>query len=249
MSQADELLNSLANDGITLYTATPENEGHIIIDSNRFITVPEELKRIAVANDHNIETVTFDCPRYWDGHDISSMKVYINYSSPNNSLGCYPADNVSIDENDNSVIHFDWTITRNVASGEGNIAFLVCAKKTDNDGNEILHWNTELCNDMHVSEGLECDEVLEEVYPDLYTKLLQQIENFEDIYPAQYPKILELTKKNEGYLEQINKTAEEIKTISDGLEKAGIGNGLLYTPNKYDHFYKDNPVDIFSSKG
>ena len=47
------------------------SEPHIVIDSHRAITVPEQLKRIAVQFDHNFETVTFDCPRYWDGHDLS----------------------------------------------------------------------------------------------------------------------------------------------------------------------------------
>ena len=163
MSQAEDLLNSIqADNEISLYTSDPQTEGYIVVDSNRFITVPEELKRIAVANDHNIETVTFECPRYWDGHDLSIMQLYINYRSPDESLGCYVVNNVSIDENDSNIMHFDWTITRNVAKSEGKVIFLVCAKKVDENGNETLHWNSELCEDMYVSEGLECDEVLEE---------------------------------------------------------------------------------------
>ena len=57
----------------------PNLEEHIKIGLDRHITVPESLKRIAVQYDHNVETVTFDCPRYWDGHDMSKMTVYINY--------------------------------------------------------------------------------------------------------------------------------------------------------------------------
>ena len=34
MSQADELLNSLAVDGISTFTADPSTEPHIIIDSD-----------------------------------------------------------------------------------------------------------------------------------------------------------------------------------------------------------------------
>ena len=55
------------------------SEEHIIIGRDRYITVPEGLKRIAVQYDHNVETVTFDCPRYWDEHDLSTMNIYINY--------------------------------------------------------------------------------------------------------------------------------------------------------------------------
>ena len=78
MSTAEQLLDSMNEEQIALYYHDPENESHIVIDTNRFITVPEELRRIAVQHDHNIETVIFDCPRYWDGHDLSKMKIYVN---------------------------------------------------------------------------------------------------------------------------------------------------------------------------
>ncbi len=278
MSQAEELLNSVsANNEIAVQTANPETEGHIIVDSNRFITVPDELKRIAVANDHNIETVTFECPRYWDGHDLSQMQFYINYQSPDKSLGCYVVKSLEINPaTDGNILHFDWTITRNVAKAEGKVVFLVCAKQVDKDGNEVLHWNSELCEDLYVSEGLECDDVLEEEYPDLYTQLLELINKVNTTYPDMYPKILELTNTNKKYLDDIakakeeanevleeakeevnevleeakeeaNEVLEEAKKVSDILNEAGISNGLLYTPNKYHHFYEDEPVNIFSS--
>ena len=39
-------------------------EPHIVIDDDRYIAVPKKLRRLAVQHDHNVETVTFDCPRY-----------------------------------------------------------------------------------------------------------------------------------------------------------------------------------------
>ena len=229
MSQAEDLLNSIqADNEISLYTSDRQTEGYIVVNSNRFITVPEELKRIAVANDHNIETVTFKCPRYWDGHDLSIMHFYINYRSPDESLGCYVVNNVSIDENDSNIMHFDWTITRNVAKSEGKVIFLVCAKKVDENGNETLHWNSELCEDMYVSEGLECDEVLEEEYPDLYTQLIEMINNVNTSYPDMYPKIEKLANDTK-------KVYDDTKKIYDDLDKLGVGNGVVYTPNSYQN--------------
>ena len=88
MGQADELLNSLsANNGIYARTVDPSTEEHIVVGDDRVITVPDSLKRIAVQYDHNVETVTFDCPRYWDGLDMSQMAIYINYHLPNKELG------------------------------------------------------------------------------------------------------------------------------------------------------------------
>ena len=248
MSQAEDLLNSIqADNEISLYTSDPQTEGYIVVNSNRFITVPEELKRIAVANDHNIETVTFECPRYWDGHDLSIMQLYINYRSPDESLGCYVVDNVSIDENDSNIMHFDWTITRNVAKSEGKVIFLVCAKKVNEDGNETLHWNSELCEDMYVSEGLECDEVLEEEYPDLYTQLIEMINNVNTSYPDMYPKVEKLandTKKvyddTKKVYDDTNDVYNNTKKVYDDLDKLGVGNGVLYTPNSYNNCYQNN---------
>ena len=243
MSQAEDLLNSIqADNEISSYTSDPQTEGYIVVDSNRFITVPEELKRIAVANDHNIETVTFECPRYWDGHDLSLMHLYINYRSPDESLGCYVVNNVSIDENDSNIMHFDWTITRNVAKSEGKVIFLVCAKQVDEDGNETLHWNSELCEDMYVSEGLECDEVLEEEYPDLYTQLIEMINNVNTSYPDMYPKVEKLANDTKKVYDDTlivydntNQVYDKTKKVYDDLDKLGVGNGVVYTPNSYQN--------------
>ena len=172
MSQADELINGLSNEEFALYTANPTEEQHIIVDENRIITVPSELKKIAVQYDHNIETVTFDCIRYWDGHDMSTMKVYFNYTRSDKYTGCYLADNVRVDEADDSIMHFDWTISRNVTESVGPLTILVCIKMVDADGNEVNHWNSERNTDMTISQGMECGDIIANKYPDVITYLL-----------------------------------------------------------------------------
>lgn len=178
---AEELLDSLTDDQISLYSADSSTEQHIVIDSNRFITVPESLKRIAVQFDNNIETVTFDCPRYWDGHDLSQMKVYINYLRKDNVRGMYWAENVTIDEADSNIMHFNWEIHKNATLVKGPLSFLVCIKKTDEEGNEANHWNSELNQEMYISEGLECQESILQGYPDIITQLLTRMDYVEEI--------------------------------------------------------------------
>lgn len=151
-------------------------EPHIVIGSDRKITVPDVLKRIAVQYDHNIETVTFDCPRYWDDHDMSTMIVCVNYMRADGVPGSYKADNVRVDETDDNIIHFDWTITRNVSEAKGSLAFLVCIKRVDDGGNEQNHWNSELCKDMYVSEGMDCGDSIVEQYPDVITQVLTNLD-------------------------------------------------------------------------
>lgn len=165
MSQAEELLTSL---NATELLSVESEEPHIVIDDNRIITVPDKLKRLAVQYDHDIETVTFDCPRYWDDLDMSQMKIYINYLRSDTYTGTYKAQNITIDESDDTIMHFTWTISKNVSLIFGKIVFLVCVRKNDESGNEVNHWNSELCKDCYVSEGLEVDgEELKELYPDI----------------------------------------------------------------------------------
>lgn len=177
MSQANELLDSITDDELATYIAEPSDEPHIVIDSNRRITVPEQLKRIAVQYDHNVETVTFDCPRYWDGIDLSTMRIYINYMLPNGNTGGALATNISIDETDDSIMHFNWTITGDVTEYKGKLSILVCTKETGSDGDNKKHWNTELNTDMYISAGLDCVEPILQAYPDIITQLLVRMES------------------------------------------------------------------------
>lgn len=170
MSLAEELLKNIS--------VQPDPEGHIIIGGDRFITVPSNLKRLGVQYDHNMETVTFDCPRYWDQRDMSKMAVYINYMRADGYGDRYPVDNVQVD---GDIMHFDWTISRNVTEVAGAISFLVCVMKTDGEGNEERHWNTELCQACYISPGMETEETAVDLYPDEVTQLLLRMASVERI--------------------------------------------------------------------
>ena len=153
MSEASELLNG--ND-ISAYTAEPETEGRIIVGNDRFITVPEGLKRIAVQNDHDVETVTFECPRYWDNHDMSEMDVYVQYLRPDGVLGRYLCEDVWIDETDDTKMLFNWTVSGHVTPEDGKLTVQVCVQKESEAGTDLNHWNSELNEDLYISKGLDC---------------------------------------------------------------------------------------------
>lgn len=182
MSKADELLaNGANNSGISLQLANATNEPHISIDNDRVISVPKELRRIAVQFDHNVETVTFDCPRYWDGLDMSELSVYINYMRKDREVGSYKATEVTVDNINSNIMHFNWTISRNVSLIKGELKFLVCIRKSDANGDEENHWNSELNNEMYISEGLEADETMFEPYPDIISQWEGEVQRVKDI--------------------------------------------------------------------
>lgn len=210
MSKAEELLTTLSTTTASTRLANSSTEPHIVIGDDRFVTVPSDLKRLAVQYDHDIETVTFDCPRYWDYHDMSEMRIYINYLRSDAEAGCYKAQNITVDSSDENIMHFDWTISRNVTETFGKIVFLVCVKKADADGNEKNHWNSELCKDCYVSEGLEYDiEPVKELYPDL-------IENW-------YQEVL-------GVINEVTAVKQDLIDMRD----SGEFDGATFTPNVSD---------------
>lgn len=168
MSQAESLLNTL-----NVYEESYNNDSHIIINADRTITVPEILKSIAVQYDNNVETVTFDCPRYWDGHDFYGMNVYVNYMRSDGHKGSYAVKNVSVDENDRSMIHFDWTITDDATMASGKLSFLVCIN--DIAAENKPHWNSRLNQELVVENGMEVHDQIVENNPMVIEEILLRL--------------------------------------------------------------------------
>lgn len=173
MSQAEALLRSLNSEAVTEYTYSSNEEPYIVIGDDRIIQVPDSLKRLAVQYDHNIETVTFDCPRFWDNHDLSEMRVYVNYRTADATLGSYPVPNVTVL---GDRMQFDWVISGNVTKARGNIAFLVCVSKTDDDGVVANYWNSELCTECYISQGMKASETILIENSDTITFLLTRMD-------------------------------------------------------------------------
>jgi hypothetical protein len=105
----------------------------------------------------------------------------------------YPVDNLSAD---GEIMHFDWMISRNVTEIPGTVAFLVCVMKTDTEGNEERHWNSELNQDCYISAGMESEEHPALNYPDEVTQLLLRM----------------------ATVEQINVQAEEMQTLYENTQ-------------------------------
>ena len=200
MSKAEELLDSLSIEDIQPFTSQPDIEGHIVIDKDRIIHVPTELKRIAVQYDANIETVTFDCPRYWDEHDLSKMNIYINYKLPSNlinNIGQSLVKNLRINEDDPDIINFDWTIGPILTNNKGDLPFSVCAKsKTNQDSDEAIRWYTEINTELTISEGMDGSGDIEDNYEDLFPDIINDIISKLDGINATYDEKLDAFNAN-----------------------------------------------------
>ena len=221
---------------------------HITINSDRSVTVPVELRKIGVQYDHNVNTIEFVGPRYSGNVDLSTMTIYINYILSDKTPGKYKAENVIIDDQDDSLIRFNWTITRNVTKVSGILSCLICAKKTDEEGNEINHWNTDIFRLLSVSEGMENDPVIQEQYPDVITSLIQNVEEHDT-------KLLEFSGLNirvndlENNIDELKGDLSELYVLETKKFINGSYVNLNGTVEKFDgwHHIKIEVNRLFDS--
>lgn len=159
---------------------TQEISQHIVINRDKSVYVPEIIRKSIVYRDHNVECLTFDCPRYWSGIDISELNIYVNYIAEGQKKkkedpGSFLCENVVVDKDNTDIFHFDWRITSNASEFPDKLIFLVCAKSVDSEGNEDVHWNSHLCKDLEVQEGLEASDSIVNKYPDVIESILSKL--------------------------------------------------------------------------
>lgn len=201
---------------------------NVVIKKDRTVTVPASEAKIGVQYDHNVNVITFDCPRYPDDDrsvDLSTMQIYINYMLPDKTLGSYLAENVKVDTNNPDTIHFDWKITRNVTQVKGALQALVCIKKVDAEGNELYHWNTDLIQSFRVGEGMECLETISSDYADVISQLLVNMNTVVGEFEALSADVTARTSE-ETLQGLVNNAAsdEKLRTIVDTyMEEHPVG--------------------------
>lgn len=162
MSLATTLLKSLGENAFDESYAQNIAEPHIVINASREVIVPEELRNIAVKMDKDIETVTFDCVRYWDDNDLSTFAIYLNYVLPDGEHGTYIPDEIVANEGED-VFHFDWKIKGNITRTSGTISFAITAIKTKvtEDGEIVIdkQWGSLPNSKCSIASGIGVSDI------------------------------------------------------------------------------------------
>lgn len=153
---------------------TASDELLIIDPETRQIAVPENFL-LGVESDQNVERVRFQCPKIvGDSIDLSKLHIYVNYRNANQEVSSYWCQDVEV-EGDN--ITFSWLVSRAATMYQGETIFIVCAKKSDEEGNLTNEWNTTIPEHGGiVLEGLEPDPRLEQQYPDVIEQILTELD-------------------------------------------------------------------------
>ena len=161
MATADELLSTLDTDKT------------LIIDKDlRIITIPSSVKNLGVESDDDVLRLKFSMPRMYGDVDLSDFSIYINYMNAKNTGDVYVVDDKTIADD---TITFSWLVGRVALAYKGNVRFIVCMKKHDNNSNVIQEYNTTIAS-LPVLEGLETGETVIQQNPDIIEMLLTSLE-------------------------------------------------------------------------
>lgn len=160
---------------------------HNIIDSNahfkidahtRKIKYDSSAKLVLVQYDHNSERITFEMPRYIEGHDMSLCnKVeihYLNFAAAEKASGVYPVDDLQISPVDDSVVICSWLVSRNATGIAGALNFVIRFACLTGDLIDY-DWHTEICSDVVVARGIDNGEAVVEEYSDVLKSWEQKL--------------------------------------------------------------------------
>lgn len=153
---------------------------HAVIDSDfRFVIDPSTKaikndsgrKIVLVQNDHNSERLTFECPRFIEGHDMSICnRVEVHYlnvdaNTRKEKTGLYVVDDLAVDSGKN-LVTCSWLVSHNATEYGGKLSFLLRFCCVENE-TITYSWNTLPFKDMTVSDGIDAANEFETEYADV----------------------------------------------------------------------------------
>lgn len=121
----------------------------------RAIRNQTEGKVILMQGDHDSEVLTFECPRFIEGHDMAqSTQAQVHFDNEGNR-DRYTAKDLAVFGNDESKVCFSWRISRNATGKAGKLSFLV--KFRCYSGSDIEYeWNSD-SYELTIKEGKDYD--------------------------------------------------------------------------------------------
>ena len=154
-----------------------DTDPHFKIDSfSRAITNLSEKQIKLMQGDHNSERFTFEIDRRVDGHDMTQCnRVEVHYlnvdGSTKESFGdVYEVDDMSTSPVSDNVVIFSWLVSKNATGYAGTLNFRIRFVCTDENGNVVYAWHTDIFKGITVSSGISNTAATVEEYSDVLAK-------------------------------------------------------------------------------
>lgn len=203
-----DLDNIIVPDDISVQS----NEERIVIDPiTRVINIPEDYI-IGVESDEKSDRMYFQCPKIvGDNVDLSKLKLYVNFENANKERDNYFVDDVTVSEGN---ILFSWLFSRKVTKYKGDVKFIVCAKKSED--NLTLEWNTTVAKGLSL-EGIEV-ELSDEEQSIASDYLIQLEKELSALAESENNRLL--TTSSNQITNITNKGSEQVQLVENTAKKA-----------------------------
>ena len=96
----------------------------------RTIHTPFRGNIIGVQGDNNVNHINFKMPRYYNGIDLSTFTIKINYKNTLDTINSYFVDNLMFGTD---TMTFSWLVSKEVTVSAGTVTFVVKLFTTLND--------------------------------------------------------------------------------------------------------------------
>lgn len=188
------------------------NEERIVIDPiTRVINIPGDYI-IGVESDEKSDRMYFQCPKIvGDNVDLSKLKLYVNFENANKERDNYFVDDVTVNEGN---ILFSWLFSRKVTKYKGDVKFIVCAKKSED--NLTLEWNTTVAKGLSL-EGIEV-ELSDEEQSIASDYLIQLEKELSALAESENNRLL--TTSSNQITNITNKGSEQVQLVENTAKKA-----------------------------
>lgn len=203
-----DLDNIIVPDDISVQS----NEERIVIDPiTRVINIPEDYI-IGVESDEKSDRMYFQCPKIvGDNVDLSKLRLYVNFENANKERDNYFVDDVTVSEGN---ILFSWLFSRKVTKYKGDVKFIVCAKKSED--NLTLEWNTTVAKGLSL-EGIEV-ELSDEEQLIASDYLIQLEKELSALAESENNRLL--TTSSNQITNITNKGSEQVQLVENTAKKA-----------------------------
>lgn len=199
---------------------------------SRFIKETSDTKLVLVQGDHNSEVITFQMPRYIDGHDMllcNKIRVhYINLDTKTNdkSADIYEVTDLALcEECEDETLTFTWKIEAPATKYSGSLAFLIKFECTEGE-NILYQWSTAKYVSVNVLAGIDNSEEFVEKYSNVleewYNELTKGADSIEEL--------------NQQAIAEIELAKEDAKEDIQGKADATMAEMNQFSSNAYNSF-------------
>ncbi len=158
----------------SLMMVNPDTEPIIEIDADlRKIIIPTQLQNIGVVGDHHAEEIFFQCPRYFDGKDLSKHTCIIRCI---NAGGEYFESQVVDMLIEDDILIFGWILDDYATRYSGEIQFTVQFETIN--GESRYQWQTTPAS-LTILAGLNVENTITEKDDTLFRTLTNQIQDLQ----------------------------------------------------------------------